>query len=103
MPNLRGTGEFISNVQLFRHQRTGAFYLKPSADNSSSFRVRAADVMDFNIDDVYGPWHVSTCSRILFRRRYLDALQKMPAVDADLRVCERCRMWFDASLRGCCE
>jgi hypothetical protein len=97
------SGEVISNVQLFRHRRSGVFYLGSVNSRGQRCRVSAADVLDFAIDDVAGAWLVSTCSRILFRRRYLDALLAMPAADADVRVCDGCGMWFDASLRGCCE
>jgi hypothetical protein len=96
-------GETIANVQLFRHRRTGVFYLGSMKCKSQRCRVSSADVLTFAIDDVSGAWLVSTCSRILFRRRYLDALLAMPAADADVRVCNGCGMWFDASLRGCCE
>ncbi len=96
-------GETIGNVQLYRHRRTGVFYVGSVSSKSQRCRVSAADVQSFAIDDVNGAWLVSTCSRIVFRRRYLDALQAMPAADADMRVCDGCGSWFDASLRGCCE
>ena len=71
---------------------------------SQRCRVAAADVLEFRIDHLQrGAWLVSTCSRIVFRRRYLDALLSLPAADADVRVCDGCGMWFDASLLGCCE
>lgn len=95
-------GETIRNVQLFRHRRTGVFYVGSVSSKSQRCRVSAADVLTFHIDDVISDWHISTCSTILFRRRYLDALLAMPAADAEMRVCS-CGMWFDASLRGCCE
>jgi hypothetical protein len=97
------TSERISNVQLYRHRRSGVFYLGSVNPRSQRCRVSAADVLEFSIDDVFSGWLVSTCSRIVFRRRYLDALLGMPTTEADLRVCDHCRMWFDASVRGCCE
>ena len=97
------SGEVISNVQLHRHRRSGVFYLGSVSSKSQRCRVAAADVLGFHIDDVRGDWHISTCSNIVFRRRYLDALLAMPAADAEMRVCDGCGMWFDASLRGCCE
>ena len=96
-------GETIGNVQLYRHRRTGVFYVGSVRCKSQRCQVAAADVLEFAIDDVNGAWLVSTCSRIVFRRRYLDALASLPAADADVRVCDGCGMWFDASLRGCCE
>lgn len=96
-------GELIRNVQLYRHRRTGVFYVGSVSSKSQRCQVAAADVLEFSIDDVDGLWLVSTCSRILFRRRYLECLLSLPAADADVRVCDGCGSWFDASLRGCCE
>lgn len=96
-------GETIRNVQLFRHRRTGLFYVGSVRCKSHRCQVAAADVLEFSLDNVAGAWLVSTCSRIVFRRRYLDALLSLPVADADVRVCDGCGSWFDASLRGCCE
>lgn len=95
-------GELIRNVQLYRHRGKGSFYVGSVSSKSQRCQVAAADVLEFSIDDVDGAWLVSTCSRILFRRRYLECLLSLPAADADVRVCDGCGMWFDASLRGCC-
>lgn len=95
-------GEAIGNVQLFRHRRTGVFYVGSVKCKSQRCRVAASDVLEFAIDDVAGAWLVSTCSKIVFRRRYLDVLS-LPEVDTEMRICDGCGMWFDASLRGCCE
>lgn len=94
-------GETIRNVQLFRHRRTGVFCLG-AVRGKQRCQVAAADVLEFAIDDVDGAWLVSTCSRIVFRRHYLDALLSLPVADANVRVCDGCGSWFDASLRGCC-
>jgi hypothetical protein len=96
-------GETIANVQLYRHRRTGVFYCGSVRCKSQRCRVAAADVLEFAIDDVQGAWLVSTCSRVVLRRHYLECLLSLPAADADVRVCDGCGSWFDASLRGCCE
>lgn len=104
MIDLSISGEAISNVQLFRHSRTGHVYIMSEREPRKRFRVAAVDIMTFIVTDLQGVWQVSDCSEIQYRRAYLEALLSLPPGEVDMQVCDECRQWFDAAYgEPCCK
>lgn len=104
MFHLNISGEAISNVQLFRHSRSGYVYIMSERQPKNRFRVSAVDIMSFVVTDLRGDWQVSDRSEIQYRRCYLEALLNLPPGEVEMQVCDECLQWFDASYgEPCCK